>query len=177
VGKIGFPEPVKLFAGLIGNELPLIEAAQAALERRLGPIDFESGILDFNLTAYYSKEMGAGLKRKFVTFEKLIRVEKAAEVKILTNKIEEKFSTKHGRRVNIDPGYICLGKLVLLTTKDYYHRIYITKGIYAEVTLYYKDKSFRPFEWSYPDYKSENYIEFFNNARGKYFTQLRAPKC
>ncbi|MEK6733229.1 MAG: DUF4416 family protein, partial [Candidatus Omnitrophota bacterium] len=70
-----------------------------------------------------------------------------------------------GRRINIDPGYISDSKLVLATTKDYFHRIYLTSGIYAEVTLRWRRGGFEPFEWTYPDYQSKEYIDIFNTIR------------
>jgi hypothetical protein len=172
VGKTKLPEPVKLFAGLISNDAALMEAAKGVLEKRFGTVDFESELFDFDFTTYYNKEMGSGLKRKLLTFKKLLRLENIKSLKILTNNLERKFSAQGKRRINIDPGYISLGKLVLLTTKDHYHRLYLGKGIYAEVTLYYKDKGFQSFEWSYPDYKSKRYTEFFNKVRKTYHSQL-----
>ena len=81
------------------------------------------------------------------------------------------------RRINIDPGYLSLSKLVLLTTKDFSHRIYLGRGIYAEATLRYTNKTFQPFEWSYPDYRSDDYVGFFNKVREGYARQSRCPKC
>lgn len=172
MGKIEIPKHIKLFVGLITNEIPLIERTKDALIKRFGEIDSQSNILNFDFTAYYNKEMGNNLKREFLSFKKLISMENINTVKIFTNKLEEKFSTQGKRRINIDPGYISLSKLVLLTTKDYYHRIYLGKGVYAEVTLYYKDKTLQPFEWTYPDFKSKNYLDFFNGLRDNYSSQL-----
>ena len=77
------------------------------------------------------------------------------------------------RIINIDPGYLDLSKLILASTKDYKHRIYLTKGIYAEVTLFYQDKTFCPWEWTYPDYKTGEYIEIFNRIRQIYAEQIK----
>lgn len=177
MGEIKFPEPVKFFVGLITNEIALIKKIEAMLTKRFGPIDLQSDIIDFDFTTYYNKEMGVNLKRKFLSFKKLVSLENIRTAKILTNKVEKSLCRKGKRRINIDPGYICLNKLVLLTTKDFYHRIYLGKGIYAEATLHYKDKTFQPFEWSYPDYRSMLYIEFFNKVREGYFYQLRQARC
>lgn len=177
MGKTETPKRVKLFVGLITNEIPLIEKIKHALIKSFGEIDSQSDILNFDFTAYYDKEMGNGLKRQFLSFKKLISMENINIVKLFTNKLEKKFSTQGKRRINIDPGYICLSKLVLLTAKNYYHRIYLGKGIYAEVTLYYKDKTFYPFEWTYPDFKSKNYMDFFITVRNNYFSQLRQLGC
>jgi hypothetical protein len=87
---------------------------------------------------------------------------------VVTNALEAKLSKEGKRTVNIDPGYIDMAKLVLFSTKDYTHRLYLNKGIFAEVTLYYKDDTFNPWPWTYPDYKSSEYIAIFNHIRGLY---------
>ncbi|MDD5449258.1 MAG: DUF4416 family protein [Candidatus Omnitrophica bacterium] len=175
MGRIEIPKPVKLFTGFITNDIALMEAAQGALEKKFGEIDLRSDCLDFDFTDYYNKEMGAALKRRFIGFKKLAAPEKINRVKMFTNKLEARFSSRGKRKINIDPGYISLSKLVLLTTKDYYHRLYLGKGIYAEVTLYYKDKALKAFEWTYPDFKSPAYMDFFNRLRAVYFSQLNGP--
>jgi len=179
VGEIKPQKPVKLFVGFISNEVPLIEEVGSLLSKKFGAVGIQTNIWDFSFTTYYNKEMGEGLKRKFLTFEDLISVENSEAIKLFTNKVEEEFSGpgKGKRRINIDPGYLSLGKLVLLTTKDYYHRIYLGRGIYAEATLYYKGDSFRALEWTYPDYKTKEYIDFFNGVRKGYSEQLKALKC
>ncbi|MBU2221656.1 MAG: DUF4416 family protein, partial [Candidatus Omnitrophica bacterium] len=114
-----------------------------------------------------------GLKRKFISFKKLIPPDQLSAIKITTNKIEDRLSSKNLRRINIDPGYLDLAKLVLATTKDYNHRIYLSKGIFAEITLTYQGKSFRPWNWTYRDYQSQEYIAIFNQIREIYNLQIR----
>lgn len=143
------------------------------MERRFGKIDFESPALPFIHTAYYEKEFGKNLKRKFIAFQKLILPHNLHKIKIITNKIEKKMAKGISRVINIDPGYLDLSKLILASTKDYKHRIYLTKGIYAEVTFFYQDKTFRPWEWTYPDYKTSEYIEIFNRIRQIYAEQIK----
>lgn len=173
MGKVALtPKYAKFFIGFISNDTALFQKVKTILIKKFGPTDIESNILEFNSTTYYNKEMGEGLKRKFLSFNRLVNLEDINITKILSNKLEKKFSIEGKRRINIDPGYITLSKVSLLTTKDYYHRIYLGKGIYGEVTLYYKDKTFRPFEWTYPDYKSKDYIDFFNKVREIYALQL-----
>ena len=168
MGSPSTPKKVKLIAGLLASEAGYLETSVAALVRRFGPVDFESGLMDFRSTSYYDEEFGSPLKRKFLSFALLVKPEAAAGIKLATNRIERRFS-RHGKRlVNIDPGYLELSKLVLLTTKDYSHRIYLSKGIYGEVTLYYKNNTFNPFEWTYPDYRTVAYIDIFKKIREIY---------
>jgi len=163
----------KLIIGLIFNNEEVLYKTVNTLRRYFGKIDFESEIIEFNFTTYYQKEIGSNLKRKFISFAKLVDPAKLPEIKILTNKIEDKFSLKGKRRINIDPGYIDLAKLVLASTKDFTHRIYLHKGIYAEITLFYQGNSFKSWDLTYPDYRTDKYIEIFNHLRQIYAQQIK----
>jgi hypothetical protein len=129
--------------------------------------------LPFDHTAYYAAEFGEGLKRRFVAFEELVHPGKLAEIKLLTNALEMEWVLEGKRRINIDPGYISHSKLVLATTKNHAHRIYLGQGIYAEVTLHFRDGAFRAWPWTYPDYASSPLIAIFNHIRALYVKQLR----
>lgn len=176
MGKIKYPEPVKLIAGMLFAEEDIFTIVKNRLINKYGEIDFESPLFPFYYTDYYFKEMGGKLWRKFVSFKNLIDPEKLPGIKIFTNKLESEFLQPGSsrRRINIDPGYIDLSKLVLATTKNFSHRIYIGRGIYAEVTLrYLKNSGFHPWEWTYPDYRSKDYLEVFNLIREKYYQQIK----
>ncbi|MDD5236773.1 MAG: DUF4416 family protein [Candidatus Omnitrophica bacterium] len=173
MGKIAYPENVKLIIGLITNNPSAYEKVKKILARRFGKIDFESEGFEFGFTEYYEKEMGSGLKKYFLSFGRLIEPCAIAKIKIFTNSIEAKFALHSKRTINIDPGYLSLAKLVLATTKDYNHRIYLSRGIYAEVTLSYTGKTFQSYEWTYPDYKTQNYINTFNKIREIYYQQIK----
>jgi len=166
-------EPVKLIVGLFASGASSMEAAKRALERKFGRVDRETGILDFSVTRYYEKEFGTGLKRKFLSFRRHLSAERGYRVKLFTNRAEARLSRHRRRSVNIDPGYLTLAKLVLFTTKDRSHRIYAGKGIYADLELVFRDGTFRPLEWTYPDYRQKSYIDFFNLVREKYKKDLR----
>jgi len=170
MGEMLYPiKKVKLISGLISNDEALLDKIGCRLEKRLkNKIDFKSDIIDFNYTDYYDEEMGLSLKRRFLSFKKLVRLETLSKVKLETNDIEKRFSVNGKRSVNIDPGYVDMAKLVLLSTKDYSHRIHIGDGIFAEVTLHYKDKRFNFWPWTYPDYKSEEYARIFDTIRDMY---------
>lgn len=171
MGQIIKTPPVKLIVGLIFKEESRLSKAESALIRSFGRIDFQSSIMDFNYTDYYEKEFGKGLKRKIISFSKLVDPARITNIKIKTNKIEERLSNSKRRTVNIDPGYLDLSKLVLATTKDFAHRIYLNNGIYAEITLSYRGNTFRPCEWTYPDYRTAEYIKIFNQIRGNFRNQ------
>jgi len=173
VGEAREHKPVKLVIGMFTNRIELFPEALKGLEKRFGPVDYESPLLPFNKTDYYEEEFGKNLKRKFYSFKKLIKAEDLPRIKIFTNNLEKKFSEGGKRSINLDPGYLAPAKLVLATTKDYQHRIYYGKGIYGEATLRYKKKSFIPWEWTYPDYRTKEYIKIFNHIRKIYMKQLK----
>ena len=164
---------VKIITGLIAGEKDLFEKAENALLKKFGPIDLQSEVLLFNHTDYYTEEMGKPLLRKFVSFKKLVKPDGIQKIKLFTNKLEDAFSSNGKRRINVDPGYLTAAKLVLLSTKDYTHRIYLGSGIYAEVTLHYKYGVFEPWQWSYPDYKTPDYKNFFIGVRRKYLDGIK----
>lgn len=165
MGRPKPPHKVKLFAGFLFNNPEIYKKAKAILSQKFGPVDFESRPLPFDYTDYYREEFGPDLIRIFTGFSRLIAPESLSRVKLITNSVEAKLSKAGKRTVNIDPGYIDMGRLILASTKDYSHRIYLGKGIYVEITLIYHDKSYRPCPWTYPDYRSAEYAEIFNSMR------------
>ena len=165
--------PVKLICGLIFKDEKILQRTKTLLVKKFGTIDLESQIIDFNYTDYYENEFGSGLKRQFISFKKLISPEKLAQIKTQTNTLEKALARDKHRRINIDPGYVDMAKLVLATTKDYMHRIYLGKGIFAEITLSYRGKSFQHWAWTYPDYQTPQYKKIFDQVRSIYAQQLK----
>jgi hypothetical protein len=174
MGQIHAPWPVKLVASLFGAHQELLDAAERALAERLGPLDYRSPALCFDHTHYYEDEFGARLQRRLVAFEKLADPADLASIKVFSNTLEQQWLDQGRRCINLDPGYVTRAKLVLATTKDYAHRIYVGQGIYAEVTLSYREGDWRPWPWTYPDYRSEAYLQILREIRALYVAQLRA---
>jgi len=172
MGKLTIVKPVKLIIGLIFKDEAMFEKAKKNLLVRFGPVDFQSQTFSFDKTDYYKEEFGADLKRIFLSFKKLIDPSRLAEIKLITNHIENKLSLRGRRTVNIDPGYLDLARLVLASTKDYCHRIYLKKGIFAEITLFFRRGSFVAWEWTYPDFRRQGYIDIFNKIRQIYASQI-----
>jgi hypothetical protein len=166
-------ENVKLVASLFSPQEALIDRVIAELERLFGPVDWRSPKLYFDRTRFYEKEMGWPLHRRFVAFRDLVRPERLVDIKHRTNALESRSLREGRRKVNIDPGYVSLERLVLATGKNYSHRIYLSRGIYADLTLIFKKGSFRALEWSYKDYADPEVIGFFNALRDRYKKQLR----
>ena len=163
-------EQAKLFTALLSRDEGLFDIASERLSSSFGPVEITSPIYPWIHTRYYEKEMGTDLKRIFLFFRIPIQPDLLSDIKNMTNDIEIYFMNNAiagmpGRPINIDPGYLTLSKVILASTKDYSHRVYIGKGIYAEVTLHYRDKTYQPFPYTYPDYGSKEYIDMFNRVR------------
>ncbi len=174
MGKLKACNPAKLFMSLITSEDDSLARGMKDLSLAFGAVDFVSHKLPFDFTDYYTREMGKDLFRHFITFRDLISVPLLPDIKQLTNRLEEGYATPAGtRRVNIDPGYICLEHIILATTKAYTHRPYLRDGIYADLTLIYRKRSFQPLEWTYPDYRQEEVIGLFNQFRKRYVEDLK----
>ncbi|RZV57895.1 MAG: DUF4416 family protein [Candidatus Brocadia sp. BROELEC01] len=177
LGLIFKPKPVNLTIGILTNIPELLPETGKALEASFGTIDLKSDVLPFHFTDYYREEMGEGIQRQFYSFEKLISPDEIAIIKVQTNTLEEviaaskKYSVK--RPVNIDPGYLNESRLILASTKDFSHRIYLQHGIYAEVTLNYRRGGYESFPWTFPDYKSSEYQNFFLQTRALYVKKLK----
>ncbi len=171
MGQARDPQPVKSFVGILTAHVSLLPEVDELLRERLGPIDVDSETLDFDYTRYYEKEMGSGLKRRFLGFERLAHPDTLVETKLFTNELERKLSEEGRRRVNLDPGYLTAARVVLASTKDYAHRLYLGRGIYGEVTLVYQERGFQALPWTYPDYRSEPYHQFFRRLRRAYLAQ------
>jgi hypothetical protein len=166
-------DDVKLISSLFSSDKAFIDEIIQVLEHRFGSVDWISPELFFDRTQYYAKEMGWPLHRRFTSFKELIRPEDAVDVKLETNKIEAEYLENGKRKINIDPGYISLERLILVTGKNYTHRVYLSKGIFADLTLVFNRGTFRPLEWTFKDYASPEIISLFNDVRERYKEQLR----
>lgn len=167
------PKPAKLIIGLFTRKLEVMTAVVAELLNGFGPIDLVSPIFPFDFTTYYEKEMGSPLFRRIIVFKSLIQQEDLAAVKLRTNEIERVFAEDGNRQINIDPGYLLMERLVLATGKNYVHRIYIGKGIYADLTLIYQKNSYHVLPWTYPDYAHDTIRSFLSLVRNKYLEDLK----
>lgn len=175
MGAINLPSPVKPFcAVLVAPGITLADIEQH-LQQQFGAVALRSVPFPFTQTTYYEREMGAGLQRVYLSFDALISSAELIVMKHATNRLEAAWATASGdRRVNLDPGYLDLAKVVLASTKDHAHRLYLGAGIYAEITLRYSRKRFQAWEWTYPDYRLPATRAFFEQVRQQYRRQLAA---
>jgi Domain of unknown function (DUF4416) len=173
--KFDVPLPVKLVCALLYKEEIWSETALPDLSSEFGEIDYESESMEFNFTEYYFKEMGRPLYRKFVSFSKLIDPAELSGIKVWTNSLEEKYASTAGQKrvLNIDPGYLNLTAFILATSKNYAHRIYLGKGVFAQQELLFERRKIQTLDWTYPDYRSYEYQEILKKIREIYSNQIK----
>ena len=167
------PAPAKLFIGLIVHAKDRASAVTEALTDAFGPVDLISPWLPFNFTDYYKTEMGSPLYRRIFAFIPLIDQAALVDIKLATNELEKRWSKNEKRQINLDPGFVLAERLVLATGKNFAHRIYLDKGIYADLTLVFRKDRFRVLPWTYPGYRQPGMQAFFINVRSKYIHDLK----
>lgn len=175
--------PVKLFFALMSGQSALFAHCEKLLSEEFGAIDLRDDPYAFDpMTNFYAKEFGSGLQKKILSTERLIEPEALVRIKLRTNEMEEELTREHkpdetvsGRIINIDPGYLSYSKIILASTKDHLHRIYIGQGIFEEITLLYQriPGRYSPNPWTYRDYRCEERIDFFALMRETYIDQLK----
>ena len=167
------PKPAKLVIGLILRDKALLSSVASELTNRFGAIDMVSIWFPFDFTTYYAPEMGSPLFRRVLAFQALIQQNALVDIKLATNEIERAYSEGGKRRVNLDPGYLVHERFVLATGKNYSHRIYLDKGIYADLTLTYRRGAFEALPWTYPDYAHHHLMSFLERVRKKYVFDVK----
>jgi hypothetical protein len=165
------PLVLPIFAAFAQSDA-LLDLLPQLLADHFGPVDLVSFRFEFFETDYYAASMGERLRKQFFTLCELRAADFLPDFKNRSNQIETLVCENHAgpsaRPLNLDPGYLDFGKLVLATTKDHAHRIYLGRGIFGEVTLAFRDQAWHPWPWTYPDYKREDVRQFFKMARERY---------
>ena len=154
---------------MISSRRDWLDAAAEALERAFGAVDEASETMDFDFTHYYDEQMGSPLVRRFVSFAEARPPDTLVEAKLRTQAIEADFAGRFGgalaRPINLDVGYVESSKLVLASMKNFSHRVYLGRGVYAEVTMLYRHGRWEPLPWTFPDYASGRYDAFLGAVR------------
>jgi len=180
MGRIHDVEPVKLFVGMLSAYPGAFADAESALVDALGPVDLRSDLFAHEFTEYYRDEMGHPLVRYFIALGDLVAPDELAGIKRLANEVENRMAGAAdwpvARPVNLDPGYVAPSKLVLASTKDFSHRIYLDDGIFAEITLLYKHGQWHDLEWTFPDYRTPAYHDFFTRVRTRLMEQRQEAR-
>lgn len=154
-----------LFAGMLYHEREYFRKAREELRKTFGEIAMEPPPSAWEVSDYYREELGWPITRSFIFFRERIDPLALPDIKCITNELEGRLSREGGRTVNIDPGYMTLSKVVLASTKNYSHRLYIGKGVFAELCLVHVKGKYRPHFFTYSDYASEDSLKIFEEAR------------
>ena len=165
--------PVKLLVAVLWTGADALHAAVAALQAVWGEIDFTGADRPFDRTDYYLDEMGADLQRRLLAFADLVPPESVRSGKLRCNEIEDGLSAEHGRRVNLDIGYLDHNKIVLASVKYAGQKIHLGDGVYADLVARYKHGRYQPFEWTFPDFRDGRYDAELAQIRSVYLQQLR----
>ena len=178
MGQIFDFEEEKLIVGVIYHDKDIFEKAMARLIEEFGEVDLVSEEFSFSkeFSTYYDDEIGGEGLRRIYSFNRLVKPEMQAEIKEFTNALEAEFSEGENRLINLDPGFINHGRLMLATTKAAGFRIPLKRGIYTELTLFYARGAWHKFPWSYRDYQSERVQRFLTEVRGIYLKQRKKKK-
>jgi len=178
MGDILPHRPVLLIVAAFSRYAAALDWARAKTEGEWGPVALESDRFEHNETRYYEASMGPGLLKTFFAFERLVDPARLVDFKWQANAWEEEYkaASEHAeeRPLNLDPGYLTEAKVVLASTKDRDHRLYLDRGIYAENTLYYARGAWQSRPWTYPDYLRADYHEFFVKCRDYLRAKYRA---
>lgn len=172
MGQVKRPHPVKLFFALLYPSLGAFDWVVRWISEYVGEIELASEEWPFTWTDYYAS-IGERLFRRFVSIRGLVSPEGLFRVKHLSNFLEEISGGGRGRKANVDPGYLDAARVVLFTTKDSAHRVYVGEGIYAEVTLRYRKGRWTFHDYTYPDYRDGRYLAFFDELRRSYLEEVR----
>jgi hypothetical protein len=173
VGKEKPFTPVKPFCGIIYKRAVDCKEGIHILEHNIGAVDMESAEILFDSTTYYCEELGQPLFRKFISFSNLIPPEDLVDLKLMTNRIEGELTVDGKRRINIDPGYLSQNNIIIATTKNYYHRVPLQRGIYAHIEYIFRKNEPSLLPWTYPDFKKREYISFFKELKRRYKEDLK----
>lgn len=156
---------VKRITGILypSDNQDLLAWSVSELSKIWGVPELQSEAVPFDKTNYYD-EIAPNLTRKFFCFPGLVSAGGLADWKHQAIEIEAQ-SRQPIRAVNIDPGYVDGARLILASTKDHAHRIYLRDGIYAEVTLRFRFKQWQSFDYTFPDFQSRCYDKFLSQVR------------
>jgi len=171
------PPPVKYFVAALFHDSNALDRVRPLLQQHWGSVDFEGSNHHFDVSNYYEPEMGDPLQRRILSFEKPADPTMLVEMKLACNEIENALAVGGKRIVNCDAGYLDHNKVVLASAKEAGQKIYLDKGIYADLAGRYKADKYQPFEWSFPDFKDGRYDSELLAIRALYMAQLKSLRA
>ncbi|MBQ8414610.1 MAG: DUF4416 family protein [Clostridia bacterium] len=171
-------EKEKLIIGVIYHEKEILDRAMEILTAEFGEVEAMSEEFSFSgeFSTYYDEEIGGEGLRRIYSFKETVDPSRQADIKLRTNEIEAEFAIDGKRRINLDPGFINHGRLLLATTKETGFRIPLKDGIYTELTLFWARGGWQKLPWTYRDYQSERVQKFITEVRRTYLADRRKNK-
>ena len=168
-------EEEKLILGVIYHEECVLDKALEILTEKFGEIEDVCEEFSFSkeFSDYYDEELGGEGRRRIYSFKRTVDPTLLADIKLFTNELEIKLSPEEMRVINLDPGLISHGRVMLATTKKTGFRIPLHDGIYTELTLFYARGAWQKFPWTYRDYQSERVQTFLTRVRKAYLNQRK----
>jgi hypothetical protein len=169
MGRILTPPPGKLIVSAIYGHIDAVADALKLLEKQFGRIQFETLDIPYTDTEKYAEEMGNGLQRRFFSFEREARRDSLPDIKPALTRIEEQLGDRVDdytfRTVNLDPGILTPANLTMASNREYNYRIYLGKGVFADIQLIWARGQFTRLPWTNPDFYHDEAIDFFVRAR------------
>lgn len=165
----------KLIVGVIYHDEEMLKKALAMLTEEFGEWEDVCDEFSFSkeFSEYYDTELGGEGLRRIYSFKMLVDPTRQAEIKTKTNEMERVLSVDGNRKINLDPGFINHGRLMLATTKKAGFRIPLADGIYTELTLFYAKGGWQRLPWTYRDYQSLRVQKFLTEVRRKYLLERK----
>ena len=175
MGKLVEFEKEKMIMGVIYHEKAIYDEVIEILKEKFGPIDDMTEEFSFSreFSNYYDEELGGEGIRVILSFKDTVDASRQAEIKTYTNALEAQYSKEGLRKINLDPGFMNHGRLMLATTKPTGFRIPLKDGIYTELTLFYARGGWQIFPWTYRDYRSERVQSFLSRIRKNYLNERK----
>jgi hypothetical protein len=164
---------VKPLISILSSDESALGDSFQRIDEGLGKIDYQGPDHPFEFTDYYEKEMGTGIQRRIISLEQLIFPDALVDMKLFTNQVEESLKGPRGRLVNLDAGYLDIHKVVLASGKYGAQKIYLGRGIYADMILRYSRGNFHPHEWCFLDFRRGTFDHELLQIRIRYKEQLR----
>ncbi|ADG70401.1 DUF4416 family protein [Brachyspira murdochii] len=163
-----------LITALMYNDINIYNLALEKLINNFGEIEVISDEYLFSHSIYYKEEMGDTLNKRFIVFKNMIERDYISNVKRITDNIEREYlDDKNNRKINIDPAILTLENFILVTNKNFTHRIYLKDGVFADLTLIYKKKEgYTELPWTYADYSSDETKKFLKKIRELFYNRL-----
>ncbi len=157
--------PVQPVLAVLFRDSTLLEPVRDKVDSHWGPMEYQSDPIPFNVTDYYRDEFGEDLKRSIWSFEEQMDASHLVRRKKEAESVEQRFARNGDRRVNLDPGYIDPAKLVLASGKENGQKIYLDKGVFADIILFYEKGEWKPMPWTFPDFRDGRYDEALTRIR------------